>query len=60
MFLLVKNLKSCEMWDVKKVELDIMVLESDDVADAISKAVQDHGISELVIGASSCLIFSSW
>jgi K+-sensing histidine kinase KdpD len=35
-----------------------MVLESDDIADAISKAVQDHGISELVIGASSSIIFS--
>lgn len=42
----------------EKVQLDIMVLESDDVADAISKAVQDHGISELVIGASSSIIFS--
>ena len=38
--------------------MDIMVLESDDVADAIYKAVQDHGISELVIGASSSVIFS--
>uniref|UniRef100_A0A1J3DL40 RING-type E3 ubiquitin transferase n=1 Tax=Noccaea caerulescens TaxID=107243 RepID=A0A1J3DL40_NOCCA len=51
---------SRDMFAHREVELDIMVLESDDVADAISKAVQDHGISELVIGASSCLIFSSW
>ncbi|WZY84690.1 hypothetical protein YC2023_031074 [Brassica napus] len=44
--------------DFFTVQLDMMVLESDDVADAISKAVQDHGISELVIGASSSIIFS--
>ncbi|CAA7027384.1 unnamed protein product, partial [Microthlaspi erraticum] len=49
---------SRDMFAHREVELDIMVLESDDVADAISKAVQDHGISELVIGASSSIIFS--
>ncbi|ESQ31778.1 hypothetical protein EUTSA_v10003692mg [Eutrema salsugineum] len=49
---------SRDMFAQREVELDIMVLESDDVADAISKAVQDHGISELVIGASSSIIFS--
>ncbi|CAL9244497.1 unnamed protein product [Arabidopsis halleri] len=51
-------LPSRDMFVHREVQLDIMVLESDDVADAISKAVQDHGISELVIGASSSIIFS--
>uniref|UniRef100_M4D8Y3 RING-type E3 ubiquitin transferase n=2 Tax=Brassica campestris TaxID=3711 RepID=M4D8Y3_BRACM len=49
---------SSSMFAHREVQLDMMVLESDDVADAISKAVQDHGISELVIGASSSIIFS--
>jgi hypothetical protein len=51
-------LPSRDMFVHREVQLDIMVLESDDIADAISKAVQDHGISELVIGASSSIIFS--
>ncbi|XP_013599109.1 PREDICTED: U-box domain-containing protein 51 isoform X1 [Brassica oleracea var. oleracea] len=51
---------SSSMFAHREVQLDMMVLESDDVADAISKAVQDHGISELVIGASSSSIIFSW
>ncbi|CAH2043998.1 unnamed protein product [Thlaspi arvense] len=51
-------LPSRDMFVHREVQLDIMVLESDDVADAISKAVQDHGINELVIGSSSSIIFS--
>ncbi|KAF8056818.1 hypothetical protein N665_1266s0006 [Sinapis alba] len=51
-------LPSRDMFVHREVQMDIMVLESDDVADAISKAVQDHGIIELVIGASSSNIFS--
>ncbi|KAF2600195.1 hypothetical protein F2Q68_00012462, partial [Brassica cretica] len=37
-------LPSRDMFAHREVQMDIMVLESDDVADAISKAVQDHGI----------------
>ncbi|CAF2018166.1 BnaC07g31290D [Brassica napus] len=51
---------SSSMFAHREVQLDMMVLESDDVADAISKAVQDHGISELVIGASSSSVIFSW
>ncbi|KAJ4894770.1 U-box domain-containing protein 51 [Raphanus sativus] len=51
-------LPSRDMFAQREVQMDIMVLESDDVADAISKAVQEHGIGELVIGASSSIIFS--
>ncbi|CAN8251992.1 unnamed protein product [Cochlearia groenlandica] len=54
-------LPSRDMFLHREVELDIMVVESEDVADAISKAVQDHSINELVIGSSSSsssIIFS--
>lgn len=42
----------------KKVEVDVVVIESDDVANAIAEEVAKHGIHKLVIGASSRGLFT--
>ncbi|XP_059461057.1 U-box domain-containing protein 35-like [Corylus avellana] len=41
----------------KKVEVDVVVIESGDVAIAIAEEVAKHGINKLVIGASSRGLF---
>jgi len=38
------------------VEVDVVVIESDDVAIAIAEEVAKHGINKLVIGVSSLSI----
>ncbi|KAJ8772328.1 hypothetical protein K2173_027505 [Erythroxylum novogranatense] len=42
----------------QKVQADIMIIESDNVAEAIAQVVSDHNINKLVIGDSSSGIFS--
>lgn len=42
----------------RKVQVDVMMIESDDVANAIAKEVSKHKINKLVIGASPRGIFS--
>ncbi|KAF5461826.1 hypothetical protein F2P56_017890 [Juglans regia] len=42
----------------KKVEVDVIVIESNDVANAIAEEVAKHGINKLVIGASSRGLFT--
>lgn len=41
----------------KKVEVDVVVIESDDVVNAIAEEVAKHGIDKLVIGAPSRGLF---
>ncbi|KAG6649055.1 U-box domain-containing protein 35-like isoform X2 [Carya illinoinensis] len=36
----------------KKVEVDVLVIESDDVVNALAEEIAKHGINKLVIGAS--------
>lgn len=43
-----------------KVQVDVMMIESDDVANAIAKEVSKHKINKLVIGASPRGIFSRY
>ncbi|OVA04666.1 Protein kinase domain [Macleaya cordata] len=47
-----------EMFSENKVEVEVVVIEADDVALAISGEVAKHQISELVIGASSTSMFT--
>ncbi|XP_010523202.1 PREDICTED: U-box domain-containing protein 51-like isoform X2 [Tarenaya hassleriana] len=47
-----------DMFARKEVRSEIVVIESDDTVDAISRAVEEHGINELIVGASSYSIFS--
>lgn len=47
-----------QMCALRKVEAESVVLEADDVAEAISGAVTKFAISKLVIGASSRNVFS--
>ncbi|CAL9069556.1 unnamed protein product [Musa banksii] len=42
-----------DMCSQKQIETKVVVLEADDVAEAIAKEVTDNSISKLVIGASS-------
>ncbi|XP_062164279.1 U-box domain-containing protein 35-like [Alnus glutinosa] len=42
-----------KLFTQKKVEVDVVVIESGDVAIAIAEEVAKHGINKLVIGASS-------
>ncbi|XP_052187044.1 U-box domain-containing protein 35-like isoform X2 [Diospyros lotus] len=53
-----KLLPYSNMCSRKKVQVEILQIESDDVVDAISREVDDSTISNLVIGASSHSIFS--
>ncbi|XP_010546140.1 PREDICTED: U-box domain-containing protein 51 isoform X2 [Tarenaya hassleriana] len=46
-----------DMFVRMEVQSDIMMLESDDIAAAISKAVEENGINELIVGASSSSFF---
>ncbi|KAL0292494.1 UNVERIFIED_CONTAM: U-box domain-containing protein 35 [Sesamum calycinum] len=46
------------MCDQRKVEVEIVQIESDDVVTAVAGEIRKHKISKLVIGASSRSIFS--
>ena len=42
------------------MEVDVLIIESDEVANAIAEEVAKSTISRLVIGASSCRMFTRY
>ncbi|XP_062017107.1 U-box domain-containing protein 35-like isoform X2 [Rosa rugosa] len=49
-----------KMCTLKKVQVDVVVIESDNVANAIAEEVSKSAISNLVIGAPSRGLFTRW
>lgn len=47
-----------KMCSQRKVQVEVMLIESDDVENAIAEEVNKSAISKLVIGAASCGIFT--